>query len=114
MPDNGYKGEYVIESARELRKREGDRFRRSAIEIGDALPADASDGGDKEDHVDALIARAKQLLGEADYRVVFEAGLGGCLAEIRADLGTFGGPHDVFFSDRSLLSYGYFLRASDT
>lgn len=114
MPDNGYKGEYVVEIARELRNREGDRLRRSAIEISDALPADASEGGDKEEHVDALIARAKQLLGDTDYRRVFEAGLTWCLADIRADLGGFGVHHDVFFSERSLMDEGYVSRAIDT
>ncbi len=73
FPDNGYKGDYVIDIARGLRAKEGDRLRHSALEIGDGLPADETQGGDKEAHVDALIARAKQLLGEADYRVVFNA-----------------------------------------
>jgi len=114
MPDNGYKGEYVVEIARELRNREGDRLRRSVIEISDGLPADASDGGDKEDHVDALIARAKQLLGDTDYRSVFESGLTWCLADIRADLSEFGVHHDVFFSERSLMNDGYVSRAIDT
>ncbi len=114
MPDNGYRGEYVVDIARELRNREGDRLRRSAIEISDTLPADASDGGDKEVHVDALIARAKQLLGDADYRLVFESGLTWCLADIRADLSEFGVYHDVFFSERSLMDEGYVSRAIDT
>ena len=34
----------------------------------DGLPADESQGGDKEAHVDGLIARAKALLGEAERR----------------------------------------------
>jgi len=114
MPDNGYKGEYVVEIARDLRNREGDRLRRSVIEINETLPADASDGGDKEDYVDALIARAKDVLGAADYRRLFDAGLTWCLADIRADLGEFGVHHDVFFSERSLLDEGYVARAIDT
>jgi arginyl-tRNA synthetase len=113
FPDNGYKGDYVSEIARSLRAREGDRLRHSAIEIVDGLPLDESQGGDKELHVDALIARAKSLLGEAGYRTVFQAGLDWCLADIRNDLIGFGVVHDNFFSERSLATDGYMQRAID-
>ena len=114
FPDNGYKGDYVSEIARALRAREGDRLRRNAIEITDGLPADEGEGGDKELHVDALIARARQLLGAEDYRVVFDAGLAWCLADIRNDLIGFGVVHDNFFSERSLATDGYMQRAIET
>ena len=111
FPDNGYKGEYVVEIARALRAKVGDRMRHGAFEISGDLPADLSEGGDKELHVDALIVRAKQLLGEADFRVLFDAGLNWCLADIRDDLAGFGVHHDTFFSERSLLTDGYVQRA---
>jgi arginyl-tRNA synthetase len=114
FPDNGYKGEYVVDIARDLRNRAGDSLRRSAIEITDGLPPDESEGGDKEAHVDALIARARQLLGEAAYRQVFEAGLAWCLQDIRDDLAGFGVHHDNFFSERSLMTEGYVERAIAT
>jgi len=114
FPDNGYQGDYVVDVARALRAREGDRLRRTAIEITDDLPADESQGGDKELHVDALIARAKTLLGDADYRRTFNAGLDWCLADIREDLAGFGVQHDNFFSERSLMTDGYIARAIQT
>jgi arginyl-tRNA synthetase len=114
FPDNGYKGEYVVDIARGLRAKAGDELRRSAIEITDGLPPDEGQGGDKETHVDALIARAKQLLGVAGYRSVFEAGLNWCLGDIREDLAGFGVVHDNFFSERSLATDGYVQRAIDT
>jgi arginyl-tRNA synthetase len=114
FPDNGYKGDYVVDIARSLRAREGDRLRHSAIEITDGLPADESQGGDKELHVDALIARTKQLLGDADYRILFNSGLDWCLSDIRGDLAEFGVHHDSFFSERSLMTDGYVKRAIDT
>jgi len=113
FPDNGYKGDYVSEIARSLRAKEGDRLRYSAIEITDGLPPDESQGGDKELHVDALIARARKMLGDSDYRVVFDAGLQWCLADIRNDLLGFGVVHDGFFSERSLTTDGYVQRAID-
>ena len=114
FPDNGYKGEYVVDIARGLRAKAGDALRRTAIEITDGLPADEGQGGDKETHVDALIARAKQLLGEAGYRSVFDAGLAWCLGDIRDDLAGFGVNHDNFFSERSLMTEGYVDRAIAT
>ena len=114
FPDNGYKGDYVVDIARALRAAEGDRLRFSALELFDAVPADEGQGGDKEKHVDALIANARRLLGEADYRQVFNAGLEFCLADIRNDLHGFGVDHDNFFSERSLATDGYVQRAIDT
>jgi arginyl-tRNA synthetase len=114
FPDNGYKGDYVVDIARALRAKEGDALRRGAFEVSEGLPQDESEGGDKELHVDALIARAKALLGEAGYRKVFDAGLNWCLADIRDDLAGFGVHHDNFFSERSLLTDGYVDRAIAT
>jgi arginyl-tRNA synthetase len=111
FPDNGYKGDYVVDIARELRRREGDRLRHAAFEVTDGVPPDESQGGDKETHVDALIARAKKLLGDADYRLVFSAGLDACLSDIREDLAEFGVRYDNWFSERSLMTSGAVARA---
>jgi arginyl-tRNA synthetase len=111
FPDNGYRGDYVVDIARTLRAKEGDRLRHGAFEITQDLPPDEGQGGDKEAHVDALIARARQLLGETDYRLVFNTALSNCLADIRDDLAGFGVHHDNFFSERSLMEQGFVQRA---
>ena len=113
FPDNGYKGDYVIDIARALRAQEGDRLRFSALDIFEGVPDDEGQGGDKEKHVDALIGNARRLLGDADYRLVFNAGLDFCLTDIRNDLHGFGVDHDSFFSERSLSVDGYVQRAVD-
>jgi len=66
------------------------------------IPADEPDGGDKEIHIDALIERARQLLGDEGYRVMFEAGLDTILADIAEDLEEFGVHYDVWYSEQSL------------
>lgn len=119
FPDNGYKGDYVVEIARALRAKEGDGLMRKAVDVQADLPLDETQGtpeapGDKEKHVDALIARARKLLGDVDYRRVFDAGLTWCLADIRDDLAQFRVKHDTFFSERSLMTDGYVARAIDT
>ncbi len=120
FPDNGYKGEYVVEIARELRGEVGDEFRHAAYEVENGLPPDESQGGDKELHVDALIERCKALVGydpastKSGYRRVFCKGLGWCQKLIREDLQAFGVVYDSWFSEASLTTDGYVKRAIDS
>ncbi|MDX9739611.1 MAG: arginine--tRNA ligase [Gammaproteobacteria bacterium] len=108
FPDNGYRGDYVPDIARELKERHGDGLRASAAQVMADLPLDETqgEGGDREAHIDALVARARQLLGEERYRIVFDAGLHAILADIRDDLSEFGVNYDEWFSERSLLDSG--------
>ena len=114
FPDNGYKGDYVHGIARDLRLRVGARLHRSAAVVGANLPPDLAEGGDKDQHVDALIVRAKQLLGEADYRALFDSGLKSMQADIKDDLAEFGVTYDNWFSERSLTTSGAVKHAIDT
>ncbi|MGM0564661.1 MAG: arginine--tRNA ligase [Pseudomonadota bacterium] len=111
FPANGYQGDYIYEVAAELKTRHGDEFLCSAGDIVADLPADEADGGDKEIYIDALVDRARQLLGEARYRQVFDAGLDAIIADIRDDLGEFGVHYDKWFSERSLVDSGAVDRA---
>ncbi|MCX4188659.1 arginine--tRNA ligase [Methylophaga sp. OBS4] len=106
FPSNAYQGEYVREIAAELKTEYGERFRHNAKEVFENIPADEPEGGDKEMHIDGLTNRAKKLLGEADYRMVFDKGLNIILADIRDDLADFGTEYDEWFSERSLVESG--------
>ena len=106
FPANGYKGDYVWDIAAKLHREQGDSLRRAAAEVFAGIPADEPQGGDKELHIDALIERAKQMLGEAAYRTVFDEGLNTILADIRQDLGEFGVAYDQWYSERSLVESG--------
>ena len=101
FPDNGYQGDYVRRIAHSLCDLHGDALRRPAAEVARDLPADASEGGDQETHADALVARARALLG-ASWTIVFEHGLAELIAEIRSDLADFGVTYEAWFSERSL------------
>ena len=101
FPANGYQGEYIRDYAATLRKNQGESLQRSAAEVTQDLPADADAGGDKELYIDALIQRAKTLLGD-DYQLAFDTGLNGILADIRKDLAEFGVEYQHWFSERSL------------
>ena len=110
FPSNGYRGDYVRGIAARLRERVGERLCRPAGEVFADLPPDAPQG-DKEVHIDALIARAKALLGEAEWREVFDLGLSAILEDIREDLEAFGVVYEAWFSERSLVASGAVERA---
>jgi len=114
FPDNGYKGDYVHGIARDLRLAVGAKLHHPAAAVSHDLPLDLGQGGDKEVHVDALIARAKALLGEDNYRLLFESGLKHCLGDIKDDLAEFGVRYDNWFSERSLATSGAVQRGIDT
>ena len=112
FPDNGYKSEdYIYAIARQLFGSHAMHFRRDGEAITADLPLDESQGGDKEAHIDAIVARCKALLGPQDYRTVFDAGLNAILDDIREDLGQFDVRFDGWFSERSLAISGAIDRA---
>ena len=111
FPSNGYKGDYVWDMAATLHREHGDAYRHGAQEVFADIPADEPAGGDKELHIDGLVARAKALLGDNRYRYVFELGLNTILDDIRDDLALFGVTYDEWFSERSLTEKGAVNRA---
>ncbi len=111
FPINGYKGAYVRDIAASLQQIHDDKYHRPAAQVMAELPADEPAGGDKEEHIDAIIERAKSLLGASDYRTVFDAGLKLVLSDIREDLQEFGVTYDEWYSERSLTESGAVTRA---
>ncbi|OAI12157.1 arginine--tRNA ligase [Methylomonas lenta] len=103
FPSNGYRGEYVRETAFNLHKKSGNDYRRPVELVLEDIPPDELQGGDKEKHIDALIDRAKTLLGPNQYNDVFQAGLNEILADIKDDLQEFGVSYQHWFSERSLM-----------
>ncbi|MGD2118756.1 MAG: arginine--tRNA ligase [Chromatiales bacterium] len=106
FPANGYKGDYVWDIAATLHREHGNDYRIDANEVFADIPADEPAGGDKELHIDALIAHAKLLLGDNRYRYVFELALNTILDDIRDDLGLFGVTYQDWFSEKSLVESG--------
>lgn len=111
FPCNGYRGEYVREIAFNLHKKSGNDYRRPVELVLEDIPADEHQGGDKEKHIDALIERAKTLLGPAQYQDVFKAGLDDILADIKDDLQAFGVSYQHWFSERLLMDDGSIQQA---
>ncbi|MDH3787227.1 MAG: arginine--tRNA ligase [Xanthomonadales bacterium] len=106
FPDNGYRGEYIYDIARLVRVDHGDKWRFTRLEVEDGLPPSIEQGGEGEAYLDALITRAKSLLGDAGYRVFFDSALDNILDDIKDDLADFGVLFDKWFSERELEESG--------
>ncbi len=102
FPDNGYQGNYIVEIARFVRKKYGDKFLFTQSEVYENVPEDEKHGGDKEKHIDGLVHNAKHLLGKDNYQKVFKIALNTILSGIKADLESFNVNYDSWFSEKQL------------
>ncbi|MCG8383066.1 MAG: arginine--tRNA ligase [Gammaproteobacteria bacterium] len=111
FPSNGYRGDYVYDMAVTLEQAcDSQQLIHSADTVFSGIPADAP-VGDKEAHIDALIARAKHLLGEDVYRGVHDHALSAVIKGIQSDLEAFRVHFDTWFSERSLMDTGAVAKA---
>ena len=110
FPSNGYQGDYIWDIAATLHRENGDALRHGAEQVFSGVSADAPEG-DKEKHIDDLIANARRLLGEDDYRRVFDLACATLVDVIRVDLEAFGVVFDRWFSERSLSDEGLIEQA---
>ncbi|WP_398312203.1 arginine--tRNA ligase [Zoogloea sp.] len=108
FPPNAYQGDYVKDMAAQIKEGHGDRF--AKVSAADVLAGAPSVEADKEGHLDALIANAKNLLG-SDYAWVHGFALTEQLGDGREDLGEFGVTFDKWFSERSLFDTGLVEKA---
>jgi arginyl-tRNA synthetase len=113
FPSNGYKGDYVFDIAATVHRDHSEKFRCAPTMIFNGLPPDATpDGlGDKEAHIDGVIDRAQEILGNTGFRVMLDTALDAILDDIRRDLTEFGVEYDEWFSERSLAKSGAVLDA---
>ncbi|MDX1900983.1 MAG: arginine--tRNA ligase [Gammaproteobacteria bacterium] len=100
LPANAYRGEYVIDVAKDFLQAENKKFVVSLTDLFSDLPPDEPDGGDREIFIDALIVRVKKLLGDTRYEHLFQFALDKILADIRADLADTGVHYENWFSER--------------
>ncbi|MEE8285279.1 MAG: arginine--tRNA ligase [Gammaproteobacteria bacterium] len=112
FPANGYQGDYVRVMGRALLARDGDVYKRDAADVVRDLPADEAQGGDKEAYIDALIARAKELLAADGFEALHMFTLDSQQTEICEDLEEFGVVFDRWYSEQTLVSSGAIARAT--
>lgn len=106
FPANGYKGDYVQDIAASFKQQHGSGYVHPWSKIAEGLPADEPAGGDKELYIDALIEKARHLLGEKGFIQFHQHGLHAVLDDIKEDLAGFGVQFDRWFSEQSLMTDG--------
>jgi arginyl-tRNA synthetase len=111
FPSNAYVGEYLRIVAEQLFAAAGTALARSAAQLFKDLPPDEPQGGDKDVYIDALIDRARALIGAPAFAKVLQTTLEGIVGDIREDLAEFGVTFDRWFSERSLSESGEIDRA---
>jgi arginyl-tRNA synthetase len=119
FPPNAYQGGYVRDMAQQMTVAHGARYVRSAAAVLAGTPglpeaerADEAAAEQREQHLDALIARAKELLGP-DWPYVHQHALSEQLADCRSDLEEFGVHFEVWFSEKALFDTGLVTRCVD-
>lgn len=102
LPKAAYQGDYIIEIAKKVYQHAQERYKVSSQRVLENLPPDEGEAnGDKEMHIDALIERAKSLLGDG-YNIFFQAALNDIIEDIKEDLQAFGVSYNTWFSEQSL------------
>ncbi|AYQ57718.1 Arginine--tRNA ligase [Bathymodiolus thermophilus thioautotrophic gill symbiont] len=98
FPDNGYQGDYIFDIAKKIRGVE-------KKDIFAGVCQDEKEGGDKEKHIDGLIANCKSQLG-GDYKKIFDLAINDILSGIKTDLAEFGVEYQQWFCEQSLVDSG--------
>lgn len=114
FPKNAYQGDYVKEIAQHIITQHGNAYVHAVADIYKDVPEDVqyakepdAEGnkvilsGDKEKHIDGLIANSQLHLG-SNYHVFHQAALKAILDDIKDDLADFGVTFDTWFSEASL------------
>ena len=99
FPKAGYRGEYIRDIAAAIDHSGLPKVR--GAELQSRLPTDEPEG-DKEEYISAVIAAAKDILGDERFDTMRQQSLESILADIRDDLGEFGVEFDRWYSERSL------------
>jgi len=99
FPSAGYRGNYIRDIAAAIDMDAVDSV--DARTLWDGIPADGPDS-DKEAHIEALIARAKELLGEDGFDRIRQQALESIREDIEDDLAEFGVTFDRWYSEQSL------------
>lgn len=101
FPEQGYRGEYVIDIAKKLSEKYGSRFHHTQ----ESFP-DRSNIEDADQRIDQWVIDAKAILGEDDFNIIFELALDEVLTDIRDDLHEFGVDYQAWFKESSLFADG--------
>ncbi len=99
FPKGAYRGDYIREIAASINTDGVDTV--TADDVLSDLPADEPEG-DKEAYVEALIDRARTLLGDGGFNHIRQQSLDSIRGDIEDDLAEFGVTFDRWYSEQDL------------
>ncbi len=101
FPANGYQGDYIWDIAAKIHQSYNDKLKLDKEVLYEDISDDEPQGGDKEKHIDDLIAKAKSSL-KTKYQSILSVAVDAILNNIRHDLKSFRVEYDNWFSEQSL------------
>ncbi len=107
FPPAAYQGDYVFDIAATLHREDSEKYRSDATALLSSLP------DDDDQALDTLISRARSVLGDPGFVRVHTLASETLVADIRADLTSFGVEYQTWYSERSLIDSGAVQRAID-
>lgn len=108
LPPNAYQGDYIVDIARSMVSKYKNEFLCSWSEILARMGASkiSSIEDEQEKYIDNLITCAKNILGEANFRLLHKNAVDCVLTDIKQDLFEFGVTFDNWFSEQTLFNDG--------
>ncbi len=107
FPTNAYHGDYIRDMATDFYQQHKNHYVCSSVNtLFSHLPPDEPEGGDKEIYIDAVIAKANQLLGTEAFQQVQAFATKAILDDIKDDLSEFGVHFESWFSEKKLFDNG--------
>ena len=111
IPLNAYRGQYVIDIAKILRKNYREKF---VIPIERVLPKLQDTEETKDSFIDQLTENLSKALGNEQYEIIRQLGVEDVTDDIRQDLEEFGVTYDAWFPESSLYQKGFLEKGIDT
>jgi arginyl-tRNA synthetase len=106
FPDNAYQGDYVNNIANawynQIQKRDVCHINT----LFKDLPLDEKDSGDKEIYIDAMIEKARELIGNEAFNELSVFACDAIMKDMKNDLEAFGVHYESWFSEKSLFTSG--------
>lgn len=106
FPNCGYRGDYVIEIAKQLYASEKKLYAISASKLFSVVNNSRSQAETDEDYIDNIINCTKDLLGQRKYQFIFNYSIQIIIKNIKSDLQAIGVTYDNWYSEHTLKTNG--------
>lgn len=114
IPRNAYRGEYVIDIAKQFRDIHGKNCLISSEKIHAVFPAIPDTEENKDSYVDQLVENLVKALSENQFEIVRQYGVDEVTKDIKNDLEEFGVTYNAWFKESELFQNGWLEKGIKT